>query len=385
MLRLTVFVAIMAASLACAAQFAPPAQYPADPDEAQALYQAALEGLNAQPIPDVPACPRAEDHLGQAIEISGLLAGRMTVQNPDSDERATTIRIQLKNGQSVCAVSGSELLGLPLEEPVRAILQVPPAEPHEARFHLSAIMREHVRAQPVERPAQPQAPSPGLTQPPAPGQGQAIGPNMALPPELRTRQPDTPRLAPFAVGVGGKPRGGREGTWDPVGVGYPVVDEARLAAWTAWILKQNRKLEPWQADWIARWVIHYSALEGVDHRLMFAMIKCESNFSPVCVSRAGAVGLTQLMPCNLKDYKVINKWNAQEQLRAGIDHFKDMLDLWTGEGRSNWEVFALGAASYNAGQNAVKRAGGIPNYRETRDYVAKLGRLFYDLVQQGYP
>lgn len=388
-MRSLTLVAILAASAAGAMTVQLPAQYPGEPDEAVALFEFAHESLKAQRMPSNPTELRPAAHAGRAIEIQATFAGRIVVNADDPQKRSVRVRFQLPNGKSLLATSSSEVRGLQSGEPVRAILDVPTGSSQDAKFRLRAIVREYDL--PIQR-----APTPatGHAQPtrhappaaaPSPVTPPTTQPNMALPAEFRKQGPALPALAPFAAPVnGGVPRPGKEGTWDPVGnIGIPIVEQSKLDAWKGFARKHNPRLVDWQADWIARWVLYYSALNGVDHRLMFAMIKCESDFNPHCVSRAGAVGLTQLMPCNLKDFKVVNKWNVQDNIRAGIEHFKEMLDMW--QGRNNYEQFALGAASYNAGPNRVKRAGGIPNIAETRNYVKKLGDLFYSLWKSGYP
>lgn len=361
-----------------------PAEYPTEPEEAVNLYETVRDTL--QPGTIAPGTsPSPASHIGQALELRGDVLGRIAVNATDPALRTVLVRFSDGQGLNVCATSPSELTGLMDGETVRAIVDVPPADAAVAKFRLRAIVREFDMPLPPQVPGGVAVCDPGSVEP----QAGAVAPaapapaGSALPPELRAGASDVPRLSAFTVGGNGVPRAGKDGMWDPVGSTFPQVEQAQLDAWIPWVTKQNSRLTYWQADWITRWVVYYSALYGVDHRLMFAMIKCESSFRPDCISHAGAVGLTQLMPCNLQDYKVLNKWNVQEQIRAGVKHFRDMLNLW--EGRGNYEQFALGAASYNAGPNAVKRAGGIPNITETRNYVKKLGDLFYQLVKAGYP
>lgn len=367
--------------------------YPCEPDEARALYQFALERSGARPPATGARDLRAADYIGRAVEVRGALAGRIVVNADDPARRTVLIRLELSDGGSLYAASPGELNGLQNGDPVRAILDVAEGCPVEARFRLRAIVREHdmppdpappaPRAQSRTVAPQPATvPSPLAVPTPAPS---AAAPGMALPPQFRGGQAALfPTVAPLPPSASTAPRPGKDGVWDPLGtVGIPIIEQGTLDVWKGFIRKHNRSRTDQEADWIARWVIYYSAVFGVDHRLMFAMIKCESNFNPVAVSRSGAMGLTQLMPVNVREFKVSNVWNVQDNVRAGIEHFRQMLDMW--EGRSNYEQFALGAASYNAGPNRVKRAGGIPNITETRNYVRKLGDLFYQLVREGYP
>lgn len=365
-------VALVTLTAITAAGANPPSAYPDDPAAALALYEQTRKALNPVYIPSSIADLQPATHVGHVLELQARFMGRISVNADDATRRRILFRFELQGGKCVYAASAAEVSGLPTNEDVRVILDVPPAEPGQARFRLCAIVRE---ADVPPEPTPGAAPVAANVAPPA---------DAALPPELREAVYTLPALAPLPATARKGPRPGVEGAWDPAnGLGVPVIEQSRLDPWIAWIRKQNPKLTREQADWIARWVIYYSAAFGVDHRLMFAMIKCESDFDPFCVSSAGAVGLTQLMPCNISGLGVVNKWNVQDQIRAGIQYFADMLNMW--KGRSNYEQFALAAASYNAGPNRVKQAGGIPNITETKNYVRRMGDLFYNLWQAGFP
>jgi soluble lytic murein transglycosylase-like protein len=105
---------------------------------------------------------------------------------------------------------------------------------------------------------------------------------------------------------------------------------------------------------------------GVDARLVHAVITVESAYQTKARSPKGAKGLMQLMPDTARQYGVRNAYNAAANLEAGIKHLKSLLDRFE---------LALALAAYNAGEATVRRFNGIPPYRETRDYVAKVMRL----------
>ncbi|MEN6644395.1 MAG: lytic transglycosylase domain-containing protein [Armatimonadia bacterium] len=155
-----------------------------------------------------------------------------------------------------------------------------------------------------------------------------------------------------------------------------------VSAWKQWVAKQNGRLTDGQLELIVRSVIYYSALYGVDHRLMFAVIRCESSFNPSCVSHAGAIGMCQLMPGTARALGV-DPWDIERNIAGGVKYISDQLRAFAG--RSNWEQCALALAAYNAGPGAVKRAGGIPNIPETVRYVEKVTKLFYELYKAGLP
>jgi hypothetical protein len=159
--------------------------------------------------------------------------------------------------------------------------------------------------------------------------------------------------------------------------------EQVVQVWTNWVRRYNSSLTVQQADLIVRWTIYHSANNHVDHRLTFAVMKYESDFSPTCVSHAGAMGLMQLMPCNVKDFGVSDPFNIAENIRGGVEHLAEFLRTY--QGRPYYEQTVLALACYNAGPGAVAKYGGVPPYAETQSYVKNVPALFAQLVSDGYP
>ena len=108
---------------------------------------------------------------------------------------------------------------------------------------------------------------------------------------------------------------------------------------------------------------------GVSEDLIWSVIKAESNFDPLAVSRAGAKGLMQLMPGTAKELGVRDIFDIRENIFGGVKYLKGLLDRFEGD-------IELSLASYNAGMNRVMRAGGIPEIRETKEYVERVIRSY---------
>jgi soluble lytic murein transglycosylase-like protein len=99
--------------------------------------------------------------------------------------------------------------------------------------------------------------------------------------------------------------------------------------------------------------------------LVIAVAKAESSFNPFAVSPKGAVGIMQLMKETARQYGVINRYNAQENIEAGVKHLKYLYEKFQGN-------IPLTLAAYNAGEEAVSKYNGIPPYRETKNYIQRV-------------
>ncbi len=162
----------------------------------------------------------------------------------------------------------------------------------------------------------------------------------------------------------------------------PPTDE-RVAVWMQWVKGRNSALTDAQRRLIVESVLYYSYKYSIDHRLAFAMIRYESDFNPRCRSHAGAMGLTQLMPGTAKSLGVTDAYDIQQNIMGGVRYLSEQ--LYSFESRSSYEQTILGLAAYNAGPGAVKRAGGVPNITETRNYVKRVSQLFLELYESGMP
>jgi soluble lytic murein transglycosylase-like protein len=108
----------------------------------------------------------------------------------------------------------------------------------------------------------------------------------------------------------------------------------------------------------------------VDAALIRAVISVESGYNPSAVSRAGAVGLMQLMPATAKRYNVTDAHDPAQNIHGGTQYLRDLLRMFNND-------LHLTLAAYNAGEQAVVRyRNRIPPYRETLEYVPKVMKFY---------
>ena len=106
----------------------------------------------------------------------------------------------------------------------------------------------------------------------------------------------------------------------------------------------------------------------VPAELLKAVCLVESAMNPAAVSPAGAQGLMQLMPQTAESLNVSDPFDPSQAIDGGARYLAQQLRTF---GRTDHAL-----AAYNAGPGAVRRAGGIPNYRETTRYVQKVTRYY---------
>ena len=104
---------------------------------------------------------------------------------------------------------------------------------------------------------------------------------------------------------------------------------------------------------------------NVDRDLLASIVKAESNGNARAVSRAGAKGLMQLMPGTAADLGVQDSFRPEQNVQGGSTYLDALLTRYH-------DNLAMALAAYNAGPAAVDKYHGIPPYRETRLYVARV-------------
>lgn len=108
----------------------------------------------------------------------------------------------------------------------------------------------------------------------------------------------------------------------------------------------------------------------IDPALVHAMIEQESAWNPNAVSRKGALGLMQLMPGTAAELGVTEPFDPTQNIDAGVRYLRLLLERFKGD-------LDKTLAAYNAGGGTVDRAGGVPNYPETRAYVQKITDAYF--------
>lgn len=133
---------------------------------------------------------------------------------------------------------------------------------------------------------------------------------------------------------------------------------------------QNRPAVYLDRDGTEKLVREAAERHNVDPALVRAVIETESNWNPSARSRKGAVGLMQLIPSTAQRFGANDASNPKQNVEAGVRYLKTLLERYNGN-------LDLALAAYNAGEGAVDRAGGIPRYRETQNYVHRVQDAYY--------
>jgi hypothetical protein len=119
-------------------------------------------------------------------------------------------------------------------------------------------------------------------------------------------------------------------------------------------------------------IVAAATMHGVSTQLVRAIIQVESDFDSLARSSKGAQGLMQLMPDTARQLGVSNVFDPRQNIFAGVRYLRLLLDMFGGD-------VALAAAAYNSGATTVQKYSGIPPYKETQNYVAKVQGLLSGL------
>lgn len=108
-------------------------------------------------------------------------------------------------------------------------------------------------------------------------------------------------------------------------------------------------------------------LYDVPLNLLKAMGKAESGFDANAVSPAGAQGVMQLMPATARSLGVDDPFDARSNIMGGAKYISQKLKQYNGD-------IDLALAAYNAGSGNVAKYGGVPPFKETRNYISRIRR-----------
>lgn len=109
--------------------------------------------------------------------------------------------------------------------------------------------------------------------------------------------------------------------------------------------------------------------QGVDTFLARAVIQAESAFNYRARSKAGALGLMQLMPATAERFGVTDPFDPRQNIQGGVKYLRWLGDYYKGD-------LEKVVAAYNAGEGSVDRHKGIPPFKETRAYVPRVLGLY---------
>ena len=124
-------------------------------------------------------------------------------------------------------------------------------------------------------------------------------------------------------------------------------------------------------------IIQRAALRyEIDPNLVKAIIMAESEYNPNAISVKGAKGLMQLMPVTARSLGVDDVFNPEQNIHAGVRHFKFLLKQFDGDVK-------LALAAYNAGSRHVRRYKGIPPFKDTKRYLKKVYRYYEFYKEKG--
>ncbi len=132
--------------------------------------------------------------------------------------------------------------------------------------------------------------------------------------------------------------------------------------------KQMAPKEHYKLDRLDRIIFHAAVTHQVDPALIKAIILAESGFNPRAVSKRGAMGLMQLMPITVREFGLDDVFDPAVNIEYGVRYFRKLLDRFDGDVK-------LALAAYNAGTKYVLKYKGIPPFKATRKYIAKV--LYY--------
>ncbi|MHB1000986.1 MAG: lytic transglycosylase domain-containing protein [Armatimonadota bacterium] len=270
------------------------------------------------------------EYADKIIELTGTVNGMVT--SSDSVSFILTC-----NGETLLMTAGPELpVCVTDSAKIRALVKVNGQTSGLPQFQLQAAAYDYeIAAREKELAPKPKA----VAKTPVKGKGNADLTKNAF---INARQSNATRLSSRAMQI-----------YNP---------------YKAAIARFNPRLTEQQLDSITKGILAFSERYGIDPRLVVALILAESGFRPNATSRAGAMGLGQLMPGTARGMGVNNAYDTTQNIEASVKLIRGHL--------GKYGDLALALSAYNAGPGAVKKYNGIPPYRETQNYVRKVSEIY---------
>jgi len=122
-----------------------------------------------------------------------------------------------------------------------------------------------------------------------------------------------------------------------------------------------------------RLIKRHSEANGLDYRLVKAVMLAESNGNPTAISQKGAQGLMQIMPDTAVELELRNPFDPEENIEAGARYLRLLHQLFNGD-------LELVLAAYNAGPQKVIQKMAVPPINETISYIRKV-KFYYDKLK----
>lgn len=115
-----------------------------------------------------------------------------------------------------------------------------------------------------------------------------------------------------------------------------------------------------------RLILEAGAKYGVDPKLVYYVIRQESNFKTTAKSNKNAQGLMQMIPATAERFGVRDVYDPEQNIDGGTKYLRWLLKRFDGNVK-------LALAGYNAGEGAVEKSGNqVPDYTETKNYVKRI-------------
>lgn len=299
--------------------------------------------------------------IGKSVEVRGTVKGLF-----GGSGAALSILLQLPGGQTQVIGAPAEFSSSPCAHTgnwMRALCHV---EATSGRDLVLTLLRatdqpERALAQDMSDDLSPAPTSSDAPGAPPPGDV-LIAPEADLP--ALPSSPDRPSSG--ALSPTAPPR--RNPPPAPRANRYFGFDDLSRAAYRDFALRCNPRLSGDSANDIAAFLLEAAQAQGLDPRFLASVVQVESGFNPYSVSSAGAVGLGQLMPFNLRSLGVQDGFDARQNLQGTARLLRQNLNIYARD--QNGTMLAV--AAYHAGVGAVNRAGRAIPKATTERYVWKV-------------